>query len=33
MAMICEPVPFLKLVQKFQLEGTSLLWVFGVKYL
>jgi len=31
--MIYDPIPRAKLVQKFQLENTSLLWVFGEKYL
>jgi len=33
MAIIYDPDPFVKLVQKFRLEGMSLLWVFAVKYL
>jgi len=27
--MIYDPIPFVKLVQKFWLETTSLLWVFA----
>jgi len=26
-----DPIPFVKLVQKFKLETTSLLWVFAGK--
>ena len=33
MTMIYDPIPFVKLVQKFQLETTSLLWIFARKYI
>jgi len=31
--MIYDPISFVKLVQKFSLETTNLLWVFAGKYL
>jgi len=30
--MIYDPIPFVKLVQKFWLQTTNLLWVFAEKY-
>jgi len=33
MTMNYDPIPFVKLVQKFWLETMSLLWVFEGKYL
>jgi len=32
MTMIYDQIPFVKFVEKFSLETTSLLWVFAKKY-